>query len=130
MIKTRIANEDFIQQEWNNAGLEGPFPTLLRVCTQLLKQVKNEVTTIVKKSFQQREQEHKQHIESLSSSMKQSDKEEATRLRHLQKAEATKSTVHQVTIIATTSTKNRRYTNRSTLPKRRRSKRMQFMGAS
>lgn len=89
MIKTRIANEDVIQREWNNACLEGPFPTLLRVCTHLLKQAKNEVTTIVKQSYQQREQEHKQQIELLSSSMKQCDKKEATRLRHLQKAEAT-----------------------------------------
>jgi hypothetical protein len=89
MIKTRIANEDVIQREWNNACLEGPFPTLLRVCTHLLKQAKNEVTTIVKQSYQQREQEHKQRIELLSSSMKQCDKKEATRLRHLQTAEAT-----------------------------------------
>jgi hypothetical protein len=59
MIKTRVANEDVIQQEWNNTCLEGPFPTSLRVCTHLLKQAKNEVTFIVKQSYQQREQEHK-----------------------------------------------------------------------
>jgi hypothetical protein len=78
----------------NNAYFEGPFPTSLRVCTQLLKQAKkNELTSIVKQSYQQREQEHKQQIKLFSSSMEQSDMEEGIRLRHLQKAETTNQLV-------------------------------------
>ena len=78
----------------NNAYFEGPFPTSLRVCTQLLKQAKkNELTSIVIQSYQQREQEHKQQIKLFSSSMEQSDMEEGIRLRHLQKAEITNQLV-------------------------------------
>ena len=88
MIKTRIANSDTIQKDWSKAGFDGTFPTSLRVCKTILKHVKQEVSDLVKNSYQQREQEHKQRVESLSKSMKKSDKDEATRLRHLQKAEA------------------------------------------
>jgi hypothetical protein len=89
MLRTRIANEDKIRQDWEEVGAAEPVPlTSLIECTALLKLTKKEIRSIVEDSYQQRVQEQKNRIEELEKSVNRSDQEQATRLRKLLKAEA------------------------------------------
>lgn len=88
MIKTKLDNEQTIQDEWRAAGLEGSPPKTLRQCNERLRAIKKDIGEIGKGSFLRREQERKQKIESLASSTEKRDLEQAKRLRQLQRAEA------------------------------------------
>ena len=87
--------------EWRAAGLEGRPPDLLRQCTEMLRTTKNDIKQLGKDSFQRREQERKQKIESLTSSNTKSDLEQAKRLRYLQKAEAIKNLFRKLACVKT-----------------------------
>jgi exonuclease III len=90
MIRTGIENRDRIQSEWSAIGCNESLPTSTREGSTLLRLTKKEIREIVSQSYQRREQERQQLIESLTNSGAPRDQEQATRLRNLQKSEAIK----------------------------------------
>ena len=90
MIRTGIANEDIVQSEWSDIGNGEILPMSTRECSTLLRKTKKEIMEIVSQSFQRREQERQQLIESLMKSGKPRECEQAKRLRNLEKSEAIK----------------------------------------
>jgi hypothetical protein len=90
MLRTGIANQDRIESEWSALGIDETLPTSVRECSTSLQLTKKEIQEIVSQSFQRRDQERKNLIDSLLNSTKPRDQEHATRLRNLQKSEAIK----------------------------------------
>ena len=77
-----------IIREWQEIAPSEEMPTTVRECKQLLREIRRLVGEIIKISYSKREQEQKRRIEKLESSSRKSDKDQAVRIRRMQKAEA------------------------------------------
>ena len=88
MERTSIENREVIIREWQEIAPSEEMPTTVRECKQLLREIRRLVGEIIKISYSKREQEQKRRIEELESSSRKSDKDQAVRIRRMQKAEA------------------------------------------
>ncbi|KAI2498326.1 hypothetical protein MHU86_16196 [Fragilaria crotonensis] len=87
--RTSIRNHEVITQTWCEIGLSlDDLLTTTRQCTQMLREAKGEVKGIVQESYQRRDRERRNIIETLEASNGKADANEAKRLRCLQKGEA------------------------------------------
>jgi hypothetical protein len=79
---------DVTIREWQIIAPSEELPTTHRECTRLLQEIRKLVHKKVKVSYAKREQEQKRMIEELEASSWKSDKDQAQRIRRMQKAEA------------------------------------------
>ena len=87
MMRTGIANQETVQNEWSTICGDEELPLSFRECSTLLRLTKKEIKDIVSQSFERREQERQKRIAFLANSGKPRDQEQATILRNLQKSE-------------------------------------------
>jgi hypothetical protein len=88
MVRTRLRNQDQIQNEWSEVAPSEDLPETVRDCKVFLKEARKHVKDLVKTSYQTRDNERRKKIEELSTSALTTDREKARALRHMQKAEA------------------------------------------
>ena len=88
MERTSIENREVIIREWQERAPSEEMPTTVRERKQLSRVIRKLVVEIIKISYSKREQEQKRRIEELESSSRKSDKDQAVRIRRMQKAEA------------------------------------------
>ncbi len=88
MERTSIENRKVIIREWQERAPSEEMPTTVRERKQLSRVIRKLVVEIIKISYSKREQEQKRRIEELESSSRKSDKDQAVRIRRMQKAEA------------------------------------------
>ena len=86
-LRTGINHDRILQAAKDTDNIDLKIPKSRQECKEQLRAARTEIKTLVRESYQRRDQERNNRIQELEQSLLTADKAEATRLRKLRRAE-------------------------------------------
>ncbi|KAI2490946.1 hypothetical protein MHU86_23634 [Fragilaria crotonensis] len=95
-LRTHYDHSSVLTREMAQLLTPVPLPPTPSECSAAIRKVESSIKAIIAESYERRDQERQRKIAALETSGKQSDKESATRLRHMKKAEDIKQLFRKI----------------------------------
>ncbi|KAI2501501.1 hypothetical protein MHU86_12946 [Fragilaria crotonensis] len=95
-LRTHYDHSSVLAREMAQLSTPVPLPPTPRECSAEIRKVESSIKAIIAESYERRDQERQRKIAVLEATGKQADKESATRLRHMKKAEDIKQLFRKI----------------------------------
>ncbi|KAI2492927.1 hypothetical protein MHU86_21605 [Fragilaria crotonensis] len=95
-LRTHYDHSSVLTREMAQLATPVPLPPTPRECSVAIRKVESTIKEIIAESYERRDHERQRKLEALETSGKKADKESATRLRHMKKAEDIKQLFRKI----------------------------------